>query len=369
MGLRFRKSINLGGLRLNLSNSGVGYSVGKKGFRVSKSATGRTTSTISIPNTGISYTKTLNKKTTSKNKKDKNIDNTVNKNVNFQKVDSNAIYISNSISNNKSFNKIYQKDYENLNTSDIYKNIKNKKNLNIFSTILILFAILFFISKYFIIVGVIGLVLKIILLFNKYTFNYVLKEEEIDRYNMIENSLNALSKSKTIWLISNNSRKIVKVSNKLPWYINNNMNIYHIDMKNEKLYFTPSYFVIVKGSNIKGYKYENLNIDNNTVEYIEDGVKPSDAVIIGYRWKYMTKDNEPDKRYTNNPKLPVCNYGSIKYGVSDKNYLFYYSKGDELISLNSNENDTLLNTTFEKELLKKEEKLKLQRKLEEKNRL
>ena len=34
MGLRFRKSINLGGLRLNLSNSGVGYSVGKKGFRV-----------------------------------------------------------------------------------------------------------------------------------------------------------------------------------------------------------------------------------------------------------------------------------------------------------------------------------------------
>ena len=38
MGLRFRKSIKLGGgFRLNLSKSGVGYSWGTKGFRISKS--------------------------------------------------------------------------------------------------------------------------------------------------------------------------------------------------------------------------------------------------------------------------------------------------------------------------------------------
>lgn len=43
MGLRFRKSIKLGGgFRLNLSKSGVGYSWGTKGFRISKSAKGRT---------------------------------------------------------------------------------------------------------------------------------------------------------------------------------------------------------------------------------------------------------------------------------------------------------------------------------------
>ncbi len=56
MGLRFRKSINLGcGLRVNLSRSGVGYSWGGKGFRVSRSARGRVTRTYSIPGTGISY--------------------------------------------------------------------------------------------------------------------------------------------------------------------------------------------------------------------------------------------------------------------------------------------------------------------------
>ena len=54
MGLRFRKSIKLGGgFRLNLSKSGVGYSWGTKGFRISKSAKGRTRKTFSVPGTGI----------------------------------------------------------------------------------------------------------------------------------------------------------------------------------------------------------------------------------------------------------------------------------------------------------------------------
>ena len=58
MAFRFRKSINLGGgARLNLSKSGIGASVGGKGFRVTKKAGGGTRTTASIPGTGISYVK------------------------------------------------------------------------------------------------------------------------------------------------------------------------------------------------------------------------------------------------------------------------------------------------------------------------
>lgn len=57
MGLRFRKSINFGPLRVNLSKSGVGYSVGGKGFRVTKKANGGIRTTTSLPGTGISYVK------------------------------------------------------------------------------------------------------------------------------------------------------------------------------------------------------------------------------------------------------------------------------------------------------------------------
>lgn len=57
MGFRFRKSYNLGPLRVNLSKSGVGYSVGTKGFRATKKTGGGYRTTASIPGTGISYTK------------------------------------------------------------------------------------------------------------------------------------------------------------------------------------------------------------------------------------------------------------------------------------------------------------------------
>ena len=55
MGWRFRKSVKVGPFRINLSKSGVGYSYGVKGYRVTKGSNGRTRKTMSIPGTGISY--------------------------------------------------------------------------------------------------------------------------------------------------------------------------------------------------------------------------------------------------------------------------------------------------------------------------
>lgn len=63
MGLRYRKSISLGkGIKLNLSKSGPSISFGTKGFRQTISATGRMTTSVGIPGTGASYTKTVSAK-------------------------------------------------------------------------------------------------------------------------------------------------------------------------------------------------------------------------------------------------------------------------------------------------------------------
>ena len=58
MGLRYRKSFNFGLFRINLSKTGIGYSIGTKGYRKTKRADGRNQITYSIPNTGISYVET-----------------------------------------------------------------------------------------------------------------------------------------------------------------------------------------------------------------------------------------------------------------------------------------------------------------------
>ena len=81
MGFYYRKSVNLGPFRVNLSKSGLGYSVGGRGFRVGTTARGRKYclartlrvspvgllfeqaterppgSSFSIPGTGVGYRK------------------------------------------------------------------------------------------------------------------------------------------------------------------------------------------------------------------------------------------------------------------------------------------------------------------------
>lgn len=57
MGLRVRKSISLcKGVRLNIGKNSMGLSFGTKGLRYSINSSGRRTSTVGIPGTGIYYT-------------------------------------------------------------------------------------------------------------------------------------------------------------------------------------------------------------------------------------------------------------------------------------------------------------------------
>lgn len=57
MGFRFRKTFKAGPFRATISKSGISYSAGVKGARITKKANGNTMTTTSIPGTGISYVK------------------------------------------------------------------------------------------------------------------------------------------------------------------------------------------------------------------------------------------------------------------------------------------------------------------------
>jgi hypothetical protein len=57
MGFYYRKSVNLGPFRVNLSKSGLGYSFGGRGFRVGTTARGKKYTSFSIPGTGVGYRK------------------------------------------------------------------------------------------------------------------------------------------------------------------------------------------------------------------------------------------------------------------------------------------------------------------------
>jgi uncharacterized protein DUF4236 len=58
MGFSYRKSVKMGPFRVTASKSGIRYSAGVKGARVTKRASGKVQTTLSAPGTGLRYTAT-----------------------------------------------------------------------------------------------------------------------------------------------------------------------------------------------------------------------------------------------------------------------------------------------------------------------
>jgi hypothetical protein len=69
MGFSYRKSFKLApGVRMTVSKSGLGYSVGGKGVRVTKRVRGGVQTTLHVPGTGLGYTTTSSASTRKQSK-------------------------------------------------------------------------------------------------------------------------------------------------------------------------------------------------------------------------------------------------------------------------------------------------------------
>lgn len=63
MGLRYRRSIKIApGVKINFNSKSTSVTIGPKGFKHTVSSSGRTSTTVSLPGTGLSYTSTSSNK-------------------------------------------------------------------------------------------------------------------------------------------------------------------------------------------------------------------------------------------------------------------------------------------------------------------
>lgn len=117
--------------------------------------------------------------------------------------------------------------------------------------------------------------------------------------------------------------------NKLPMrYFKTNASIPYIGLSNLKLYFLPERLLIKKDSRYASVMYKNLRLSANDSSFVESGLVASDSDIIDYTWRYVNKQGGPDKRFSNNKKIPVCLYS---------NYYFESEQGlQEIIQTSKN---------------------------------
>ena len=78
------------------------------------------------------------------------------------------------------------------------------------------------------------------------------------------------------------------------------------------LAFYPDRILAFQGKTVGSIDYEELEAQNSPVTFVESGSVPADATVTGKTWQYVNKKGGPDKRFKNNPEMPLCRYNELR---------------------------------------------------------
>ncbi len=93
-----------------------------------------------------------------------------------------------------------------------------------------------------------------------------------------------------------------------PPYVKTNIEVPILPCGKQKLYFFPERVLVYDGGKIGAVSYNDLEIDISPTRFIEKESVPSDAKIVDRTWRYINKNGGPDKRFKDNPEIPVVMY-------------------------------------------------------------
>ena len=153
-------------------------------------------------------------------------------------------------------------------------------------------------------------------------------EENKERYVAFCDAYKQLRNSKNSWIVvSEQSNSEYKASaktlvNRKPFHFTTGCfdtllipyEVPRISISLQQSYYFYPHFVIVSNNSdeIDVLPINEVNIKYSCVRFQEEGIVPSDAQRVGTTYKYVNKDGEPDRRYSNNPIFSVLKYGEIE---------------------------------------------------------
>ena len=292
MGLRIRKSYNLGGgFRINVSGSGVGYSWGGKGYRVTHMANGRTRRTATIPGTGISYVSESTQQP--------------------QEM---------ALGQTEQHESADRTDYTGCEYADLMKQLQRAATFSGWRGFLIGFFGLCLIATLFVSVHAIyqfltGLaaVFLCVYPFRRRLFtvrlDYDLDESAMEVNDWWLNQWEGVLRCKAGTVISTTP---VKVLRKLPPYIKTNIRTLGIQIgKKQSLYFLPDKYILLNKGKISAFDTNSIRFSYKDSPYICYDTPPADTEVLRMTWEKVNADGSPDKRFAGNRQLPICKYGEI----------------------------------------------------------
>ncbi len=172
--------------------------------------------------------------------------------------------------------------------------------------------------------------------------HYELEDAALSNYTAFVSSATALARATRQWHISARAgvkdrkyhagagvsvrRKKAAIGTALPAFVVSNLDPVAIALSDTTFYFFPDRILVYRGNNLGALAYSDLEASASTTRFIESEGVASDARVVEHTWQYVNKTGGPDRRFKNNRKLPVCEYGQLALkSASGVNELMMFS--------------------------------------------
>ncbi len=85
-----------------------------------------------------------------------------------------------------------------------------------------------------------------------------------------------------------------------------------INVGKASLHFLPDRVIVRNNKTYSDVSYSHLQVHDYQERFIESpGQTPKDSQQVGQTWQYVNKGGGLDKRFNNNPVLPIMLYGHL----------------------------------------------------------
>ncbi|MEI9931941.1 MAG: DUF4236 domain-containing protein [Rhizomicrobium sp.] len=107
------------------------------------------------------------------------------------------------------------------------------------------------------------------------------------------------------------SRNQIRLAYGAPSVVKTNVSIPAILGGQQHIYFFPDVALVMRGRSAGAISYEQLETYWNTTIFIEEDGVPSDSVVVGQTWRFVNKNGGPDRRFNNNRQIPKVQYQQL----------------------------------------------------------
>lgn len=96
-----------------------------------------------------------------------------------------------------------------------------------------------------------------------------------------------------------------------PKHLSSNIAVPSLATARRSVYLLPDRILVRDGRRYADVAYENLRSVATLQRFVEDGTVPSDSPVLGHTWQYVNVKGGPDRRFKNNRQLPILQYGRL----------------------------------------------------------